>query len=64
MDKKRIKNSGFVIDIVSMNNKIFWVTQNSKTLNWIDTNSNDRSSRMLDLGDLKFNYLFKDTIIL
>lgn len=54
-DRKLIKSSGFVIDIVSMNNEIFWVSQGSKTLNWMDKNSNDQSSRTLDLGNLNLN---------
>lgn len=35
-----------------MNDEIFWVSQGSKTLNWMDKNSNDQSSRALDLGNL------------
>lgn len=51
MDRKLIQNTGFVTDIVSMNNDIFWVSQGSNTLNWINKNSNDRSSRILDMGN-------------
>lgn len=58
-NRKLIKSSGFVIDIVSMNNEIFWVSQGSKTLNWMDKNSNDQSSRTLDLGNLNSNSFYK-----
>lgn len=51
MDRKLMKNAGFVVDIVSMANEIFWVSQNSKTLNWMDTNNKDRSSRELDMSN-------------
>jgi len=55
MDRKFIKNSEFVIDIVSMNNEIFWVSQGSNTLNWMDKNNNDRSSKVLGMGNFNFN---------
>lgn len=50
LDRKLIKTSGSVIDIVSMDGEIFWVLQGSKTLNWMDKNNNYRSSRALDMG--------------
>lgn len=55
MNRKLIKNSGFVTDIVSMDNEIFWVSQGSKTLNWMDKNNNDRTSRVLDMGNFNCN---------
>lgn len=54
LDRKLIKNSGFVTDIVSMDNEIFWVSQGSNTLNWISKNNKDRSSRTFDMGKLNF----------
>lgn len=34
-----------------MDNEIFWVSQGSKTLNWMNKNSYDQSSTILDLGN-------------
>lgn len=38
------------MDIISIDNELFWITQDSTTLNWIDTNNDERSSRILDIG--------------
>lgn len=54
-DRKLMKNAGFVVDIVSMASEIFWVSQSSKTLNWMDTNNKDRSSRELDMSNYNYN---------
>lgn len=35
-----------------MGNEIFWISQGSTTLNWMDKNNNGRSSRTLNMGDL------------
>ncbi|VVC34061.1 Hypothetical protein CINCED_3A006126 [Cinara cedri] len=51
LNRKIIKNSGLVKDIVSMDNELFWITQGSTTLNWIDTKNDDRSSSVLDIGN-------------
>lgn len=51
LDRKLIKHSGLVVDIVSMENEIFWVSQSSKTLNWMDKNTKDRSSRELEMSN-------------
>lgn len=34
-----------------MANEIFWISEGSKTLNWMDKSS-DQSSRALDMGKL------------
>lgn len=57
LDRKLIKNTGFVTDIVSMDNEIFWVSQGSNTLNWISKNHKDRSSRTFDTGNLNFIFI-------
>lgn len=58
LERRLIKNSGSVIDIVSMGNEIFWVSEGSKTLNWMDK-SNDQSSRALDMGSLNLHLNFE-----
>lgn len=58
MDRKLIKNAGIVVDIVSMDNEIFWISQGSTTLNWMDKNNNGRSSSTLNMGSLNSSYLY------
>lgn len=58
LDRKLMKNAGFVVDIVSMANEIFWVSQNSKTLYWMDKNNEDRSSKELDMSNFNFNSFY------
>lgn len=41
-----------------MDNEIFWVSEGSKTLNWMDK-SNDQSSRALDMGSLNLHLNFE-----
>lgn len=49
LDRKLIKTSGIVKDIVLMNNEIFWVTEGSNILNWINKNTNERFHK--DMGN-------------
>jgi len=51
-DRKIIKKSGFVKDVVSIGNEIVWVTQGSTILNWINNYDEDRVSRALNIGNL------------
>lgn len=34
-----------------MDNILFWLSRDSKTLNWIDKNSDDRSFRTIETGN-------------
>lgn len=61
MDRKIIKNSGFVKDIVSMNNEIFWVSEGSNILSWIDKNTNERFHK--DLGNFNSHELYDRKLI-
>lgn len=63
LNRKIIKNSGFAIDIVSMNDELFWVSQDSTNLNWMNTNNDEKSSRVLDIGNSSFNQYYVHNII-
>lgn len=47
-----------------MSNEIFWVSQGSKTLNWMDKINNDRSSRALNMGYLNLNEMHTHVVTL
>ncbi|XP_025205329.1 vitellogenin receptor [Melanaphis sacchari] len=52
-DRKIIKKSGFVKDIVSIGNEIVWVSQGSTILNWINNYDENRVSRALNIENWK-----------
>lgn len=50
-DRKIIKKTGSVNDIVSIGYEIVWASEGSNIINWFDGVNEDRASRTLDIGN-------------